>query len=120
MILLLLASSSLLAAIGVTSTAYIIIDDKLFWANHINNLCKSLVKYIGILNNLKGILSETIANKIYYSFLNSKLRYIIEIYSTAKVSYLRPPQILQNRLIKVLTNPDTILLTSCIEIATYL
>ena len=89
-----------------SSTKYLglLIDDKLSWSNHINELCNSLVKYIGIFYNLRGILSETIATQIYYSFIYSKLRYAIEIYGTAKVSYLRPLQVLQNRLIKQLTN----------------
>lgn len=81
----------------------LIIDDKLSWANQIY-LSKSLVKYIGIFYNLRGILSDAIATQIYYSFIYSKLSYAIEIYGTAKMSCLRPLQILQNRLLKVLTN----------------
>ncbi|KAJ8026260.1 RNA-directed DNA polymerase from mobile element jockey [Holothuria leucospilota] len=88
-----------------SSTKYLglIIDDKLSWEEHTKDLCNSLVKYTGIFYQLKGLLPKKTALHIYYAFVFSKLRYAVEIYGTAKASILRPVQVLQNKLLKLLT-----------------
>ena len=71
--------------------------------DHTKDLCNSLVKYTGIFYHLKDLLPKKTALHIYYAFVVSKLRYAIEIYGTAKASILKPVQVLQNKLIKLLT-----------------
>ena len=68
-----------------------------------NDLCKRLLKYIGIFYQIRNTLPIDTAIQIYYSFIYSQLSYAIEIYGTACASFLNPLQILQNRLIKLLT-----------------
>ena len=79
------------------------IDDKLSWASHINYVRNSLVKFIGIFYHLRNFLPESTAIQIYYSFIYSKIKYAIEIYGTAKASLLKPLQVLQNKLLKLLS-----------------
>ena len=88
-----------------SSTRYLglIIDDKLNWVAHISDLCNSLIKYTGIFYHLRGTFPKATAIQVYYSFIYSKLRYAIEIYGTAKRSFLKPLHTLHNRLIKALT-----------------
>ena len=79
------------------------IDDKLSWVNHINDVRNSLVKFIGIFYHLRNFLPHSTAIQIYYSFIYSKIKYAIEIYGTAKASLLKPLQVLQNKLLKLLS-----------------
>ena len=81
----------------------LIIDENLSWRHHINDLCKRLLKYIGIFYQIRNTLPTETAIQIYYSFIYSQLSYAIEIYGTASTTFLNPLQILQNRLIKLLT-----------------
>ena len=88
-----------------SSTKYLglIIDDKLSWVDHTNDLCNFLTKYTGIFYQLKDLLPQKTALHMYYAFVFSKLRYAVEIYGTAKSSVLMPLQVLQNKLLKLLT-----------------
>ena len=49
------------------------------------------------------MLPKKTALNMYYAFVFSKLRYAVEIYGTAKSSVLKPVQVLQNKLLKLLT-----------------
>ena len=48
-------------------------------------------------------LHTDIAVQIYHAIIYSRISYCIEIYGTAKASTIKPLQIMQNRLLKILT-----------------
>ena len=50
------------------------IDDKLSWNYHINDLCKTLPRNIGILYRLK-YLPHNILKMLYHSFVSSHMSY---------------------------------------------
>ena len=47
----------------------LIIDDRLSWETHINDLCNTLVKYIGIFYHIRNFLPKSAALQIYYLFI---------------------------------------------------
>ena len=81
----------------------LLIDDKLSFKNHIDDLCNSLVKYNGIFYRLRTSLPLAVAIQLYYSLVYSKISYGIEIFGVVKASILRPLQVLQNRILKTIT-----------------
>ena len=92
----------------------LIIDEKLSWSYHINDLCKKILSYTGIFYRIRDTLPPACALQLYYAFVYSRISYGIEIYGMASASTLKPLQIMQNRILKTLTkkprNYSTILL----------
>ena len=52
-----------------------IIDENLNWNEHVNSLCKSLLKYFGIFNKIKNFISNKIARQLYFAFIYSRINY---------------------------------------------
>ena len=87
----------------------IILDDKLNWEAHINELKKSLTKTINafkIKNKIKIFVPNQNKPALYYAYEYSKIQYGIEVYSSAKDKWINKTQIKQNRALKVLFNKD--------------
>ena len=66
----------------------------------------SLVKYFGIFNHVKTIISKKIARQLYFAFIHSRIRYGIEIVGDCANEYLQKLQVIQNKLLKLLLNFD--------------
>ena len=92
----------------VSSVKYIgvCIDDMLKWNDHVNYVCKSLMKYFGIFNNIKHYVTSKIARQLYFSFVFSRICYGIEVYGTCSLQLINKMQTIQNRLLKMLLNLD--------------
>jgi hypothetical protein len=78
------------------------IDENLSWKPHIENLCKSLIKYFGIFNHVKKLLPRNVARQIYFAFIYSRISYGIEVLSNCSFKLLSKVQIIQNKLLKIL------------------
>ena len=81
----------------------VLIDEKLSWQQHIQDLCNKLVKYTGIFYQIQHKIPKQIALHMYYGLIYSRLSYGIEIYGMAKTTTLKPLQIMQNKILKMLT-----------------
>ena len=84
----------------------IILDDKLNWEAHINELNKSLTKTINAFKIIKNFVPNQNKSALYYAYVYSKIQYGIEVYSSAKDKWINKTQIKQNRALKVLFNKD--------------
>ena len=82
----------------------LIIDHELSWKQHIGALCSSLIKYVGIFYKIRDCIPEDTRLHLYNAFVSSRISYGIEIYGMAKPPILRPLQIMQNRILKILTD----------------
>ena len=78
------------------------IDEKLLWHEHVDNLCKSLIKYFGIFNKIKYFVTQKIARQIYFAFIFSRINYAIELYGTCSGHILSKVQTIQSKLLKLL------------------
>ena len=58
----------------------LVIDENLCWNAHIDSICASLVKYLGILNHIKSFITSHIARQLYFAFIGSRISYGIEVY----------------------------------------
>ena len=92
----------------VESVQYLgmLLDEKLYWHEHVDQICASLVKYFGIFNHIKNFVSKRIARQLYFAFIYSRIQYGIETYGTCAKETLAKVQIMQNKLLKLLLKWD--------------
>ena len=91
-----------------SSTKYLgmIVDDKLTWRKHIDNLVNSITKTSNAFKILKHWVPSTEKLKLYYAYVHSKLRYGLLLYGTAPKKCLKKVQTAQNKSLKILYNLD--------------
>ena len=95
-----LQRSNTVKYIGVT------LDECLSWDQHIDSVCSSLVKYFSVFYNIRNSMNRRIVRIIYYACIHSRIKYGIEVYGAASNTKIRKLQILQNKLLKVLTKSN--------------
>ena len=90
----------------ISHTKYLglIIDEKLSWKEHVNQLCIKLNSLFPIFYNIRNFISINHAQTIYYAMVASRIKYGLIIYGSADKGVMQPIQTLQNKLVKVLLN----------------
>ena len=78
------------------------LDETLNWNEHVDKLCKSLLKYFGIFNQIKHKVTTKIARKIYYAFIYSRIKFGIEVYGNCSETKINKIQTIQNQLLKLI------------------
>ena len=84
----------------------LMIDENLYWHMHVEHVYNSLVKYFGLFNHVKTIISKKIARQLYFAFIHSRIKYGIEVFGDCANEYLQKLQVIQNKLLKLLLNFD--------------
>ena len=81
----------------------LILDDKLTWKEHNDELNKKLVKYTGIFAKLRHILPMKCRKILYDAFIFSRLSYGVELYANNNTQgQLNTLMITQNKILKIL------------------
>lgn len=78
----------------------LIIDSKLSWRPHIQNLCKKLAALSGVLYKLKRFLPKHALMTIYFSLGHSHLNYLVGAWGNANKTDVKQLQTLQKRCLK--------------------
>ena len=81
----------------------VIMDDKLSWGEHINDLCLKLSQIAGIIYKTRTLLSQKARLLIYHSLVSSKLRYGLICWGTASKFLLKKINDAHNKIIRYLT-----------------
>ena len=81
----------------------LIIDEELSWKCHIEMLCKRIKRFFPSFYTLRNFINVEHAKAIYYATLHSRIEYAIALYGAADKTVIEPLQILQNKLLRVLT-----------------
>ena len=81
-------------------------NEHLYWLDHVDQICTSLVKYFGIFNHIKFFFAKRIARQHYFAFIYSRLQYGIETHGTCAKDTLSKVQIMQNKLLILLLKWD--------------
>ena len=86
------------------STKYLglLLDRKLTWENHIQDLNKKLVKYTSIFSKVRHYLPIAYRKTVYNAFTFSRLNYGSEIYLNTTKKYINPLIVTQNKLLRIL------------------
>ena len=82
------------------------VDEKLTWKKHIQEVYNSLTKYFSIFYNIRGFIDKRLSRTIYHTCIHSKIKYGIEVYGSANETSLNKLQVIQNKLMKLLTKKE--------------
>ena len=88
-----------------SSTKYlgVFIDEELNWKTHINHITNGLRILFPVFYNIRNYLTVNHIKTLYYTLVYSKIKYGILTYGSSNNNFLKPVQIIQNQLLKVLT-----------------
>ena len=84
----------------------ILLEENLKWDLQINEICNKLKRLFHIFYNIRHFLTKDNIKTIYYTLIYSRIKYGIVLFGQAGTLKLKRIQILQNRLLKVLTKND--------------
>ena len=79
-------------------------DQHLNWNTHITNLCNSLKSCFPIFYSIRKYINLEQARAIYYTMVYSKIKYGLPIYGITSKENISKIQVLQSKLLKILTN----------------
>ena len=79
------------------------LDELLNWNNHVNEVCNALKRFFPTFYNIRSYLNLKLARTIYYAMMYSKINYAISVYGLTSLENINKIQVLQNKLLKVLT-----------------
>ena len=82
------------------------LDENLWWGPHIDVTCNNLCKYFSVFYNIRNSMTAKTSRTIYYACIYSRIKYGIEVFGSASDSKKKKLQIMQNELMKILTNKD--------------
>ena len=82
----------------------VILDEHLTWKPQIKEICNKLKSMFHIFYSLRDFLSRDNIKTIYYTLIYSKIEYGIAVYGQAGATKIKQIQVLQNRLLKVLSS----------------
>ena len=93
----------------VQSTKYLglFIDEKLYWNDHVNYLCKNLTKFFGLFKRVRNCIQNKLCRQLYFAFIYSKISYGIQVYGSCAENTLSKVQTIQNKLMKFLMKLDS-------------
>ena len=95
----------------------LIIDNKLKWIDHIAHVKIKISRGIGIIRKARPFLHKKSLCDLYYSFVYPYLLYCTEVWGNAATSHLHPLNILQNKIVRIITFSDMRANTNSIYIA---
>ena len=85
----------------------VIIDSTLSWKDQLHNLSKKLSRTIGVLYNLRPFVNLQIMKNTYHALFYLHIVYGIHVWGNASDSHVKALQILQNRVVHLITYNDT-------------
>lgn len=80
----------------------IYLDKNMTWKQHVSHLSQKLVATIGVISRLKNLLPLKQKHTIYDSLFLSRIIYCIESWGAAYKSTIKPLQVLQNKMVKII------------------
>lgn len=99
----------------VTNTKFlgVMLDDKLSWNSHVNMLCNTLSRNIGILRKLK-FLPKHVLKLLYHSFISSHLSYCTLVWGHSTKKNVKRIHLLQKKAIRIITHSHYLSQTSAL------
>ena len=75
----------------------LLIDDRLTWKFHINELCKKLNRSVGMLYKIRHLCPKAVLRSLYFSIFNSHLAYGLPVWGNSDKIYIDKINILQKK-----------------------
>ena len=84
----------------------LILDSRLTWKHHINELAKKLSRAVGMLYKIRHYCIPNVLRSLYFSIFNSHLSYGIPVWGNAKQIFLNKLIALQKKAIRAISFAD--------------
>ena len=84
----------------------IIIDSSLSWKGHIDKVCSSFHKAIGMIYKIRPFVKQNILVMLYYSLIYPHLIYAIEVWGNSCSTFINRIFILQKRVVRAILMKD--------------
>ena len=81
----------------------LIVDEKLSWADHINEVCWKISQVAGVIFKVRNRLSKDALMLIYHTLVAQKLRYGLICWATASKFLLEKINVVHNKVVRYLT-----------------
>jgi hypothetical protein len=82
----------------------LIIDSGLKWNQHVLSIKNKLSKYVGIFWRIRGVIDRKTLLKLYFSYVNSQLTYMLPIWGGTSITNISSIQCLQTKILKIIYN----------------
>ena len=93
-----------LQSVSFTKFLGVFIDKKLTWNKHIDFVATKIAKSIGAINRVKYIVPPSVLQSLYYTMIYPHLIYCIVIWGSACHTSLRKLEIMQKRIVRIMTH----------------
>ena len=80
----------------------VILDATITWKTHIDKICKTVSRTIGVMYKIRPYVNLKILKTIYYSLIYSHLIYAIEVWGSADNTHLNHILVLQKRVVRMI------------------
>ena len=84
----------------------LLMDDRLTWKFHINELCKKLNRSVGMLFKLRHLCPSSVLKSLYFSIFNSHMTYGLPVWGNTDKIYTEKINLLQKKAIRAITFSD--------------
>ena len=81
----------------------LLVDEKLSWTNHIDEVCKKLSQIAGVIFKARTLLTKEALMLVYHALVGSKLRYGLVCWATASQYLLDKVNVAHNKIITYMT-----------------
>ena len=92
---------TVLEIVSMTKFLGLIIDNKLSWKPHIDNVCRIISQNIGVINKVKYLFPQTTLFMLYSSLILPYLNYGILAWGHAHATYLDRILLLQKKALRI-------------------
>lgn len=80
------------------------LDERLSWNSHIDHISQKLTKLTYVFRTLSKFIDKDMVHQLYYGFIYPHITYGIELFGSACQKYIKQLQVVQNKLLKILSN----------------
>ena len=84
----------------------ITIDEELSWKPHVNNVCNTVSRNIGMINKLKHCFPQPTLKSLYYAIVYPHLNYGVLAWGNAYKTLMDRLLLLQKKALRIISNTD--------------
>ena len=84
----------------------VLMDSRLSWKHHINELSKKLNRSIGMIFKIRDVCTKNVLISLYHSLFQSHLSYALAVWGSCSTSLLNKLHILQKKVVRAISFSD--------------
>jgi len=84
----------------------IILDSRLSWKHHVNELCKKLGRTLGMIYKVRHLCTPSVLRSLYFSLFNSHLSYGLSVWGQCIAEYSEKIKLIQKKIVRAISFAD--------------